>query len=284
MSCPMSASDRFPRIRSHRRATRDHRRRRAVLIVAIAVMLGSGTAYGVRLDHERSVAAARRGGPAAPKPPTPPTAGSAGAPTSTPSARSSPHPSATTTPSAPVRTTSTTTSKPITSATTSAVLRITKAYLTGYSYFDNTPPGSASISNPVLHAVAGGTGTYADPITLAVGHSLTGGRDILDWRAGARFYVPNLRRYFIVEDTCGDGPDPQAGPCHVGYPAAATTWLDLWVGGKGGTTSGSNACMDAITGVWSVVINPPPGLATVSGGVYGPGGCTKQYGNTVTKG
>src|SRR5512135_1310636 len=42
---------------------------------------------------------------------------------------------------------------------------ITSAYTTGYTWFDNTPPGSGEISHPVLHAKAGGTGTYADPIT-----------------------------------------------------------------------------------------------------------------------
>jgi hypothetical protein len=241
--------------------------------LTIAVVLGSGVAVGVRLRHEHPAAAAR-GGISADQPPLPSLTGSSAGrgPTSP-----SPHPSATTT----ARPSPRPTSKPITSSTTSSASQVTKAYLTGYSYFDNSPPGSADISHPVLHNVAGGTGTYSDPITLAVGHSLTGGRDVLDWRSGTRFYVPNLRRYFIVEDTCGDGSHPQAGPCHVGYPAAATTWLDLWIGGKGGTNSGSNACMDAITGVWSVVINPQPGLATVSGGLYGPDGCTKQYGNTA---
>ena len=40
------------------------------------------------------------------------------------------------------------------------------AYLTGYSYWDNTPPGSAAISKPVIHRRAGGTGKYNDPITI----------------------------------------------------------------------------------------------------------------------
>ena len=86
--------------------------------------------------------------------------------------------------------------------------------MTGYDYWDNTPPGSPVISNPVIHQVAGGTGTWQDPTTVAVGHSIINGQDILDWAAGTRFYIPNLRRYFIVEDTCGDGPDPQDEPCH----------------------------------------------------------------------
>src|SRR5215216_6526313 len=41
-----------------------------------------------------------------------------------------------------------------------------RAYLTGYTWWDNTPAGSAAIAHPVLHATAGGVGTYADPITV----------------------------------------------------------------------------------------------------------------------
>src|SRR5262245_24304576 len=46
-------------------------------------------------------------------------------------------------------------------------IRIIRANITGYSYFDNTPAGSSLISHPVLHRYAGGSGSYADPITLA---------------------------------------------------------------------------------------------------------------------
>jgi hypothetical protein len=55
------------------------------------------------------------------------------------------------------------------------------AYTTGYGYPDNTPAGNA-ISNPIIHSGAGGTGTYADPITLAVGHSITNGKILLTVR------------------------------------------------------------------------------------------------------
>lgn len=151
-----------------------------------------------------------------------------------------------------------------------------RAYVTGYSWWDNTPPGSAAISNPVLHSVAGGTGTYADPITLAVGHSIVGGRDILDWPAGTRWYIPHLRRYFIVEDTCGDGPTPQNGPCHTGYPAPATTWLDVWVGGQNASRRASDATMDAITDVHLVIRNPATDYVVVPGDVTG----TRRYGDT----
>lgn len=148
-----------------------------------------------------------------------------------------------------------------------------QAYTTGYSWYDNTPAGSAEISNPVLHQTAGGTGTYSDPITLAVGHSITGGKDTLDIKAGTRFYIPNLKRYFIVEDTCGDGGSPQNGPCHTGFQGH--TWLDLYVG-KGASKSASDSCMDAITEVHTVIQNPGPGYPVTPGDVAA--NCT-QFGN-----
>jgi hypothetical protein len=156
-----------------------------------------------------------------------------------------------------------------------------RAYVTGYSYFDNTPPGSAAISNPVVHRTAGGTGTFSDPITVAVGHTISGGSDTLDWPAGTKFYVPNLRRYLIAEDTCGDGSKPQDGPCHVGFPASATTWLDVWVGGNGGSRNGADDCMGNITDVWDVLVNPGPDHVVLSGDIYSGAGCTQQFGNTV---
>ena len=108
-------------------------------------------------------------------------------------------------------------------------------YLTAYTWFDNTPEGSPDISNPVKHKKAGGAGTYADPVTIAVGHSLETGKDVLDFPAGTLIYLPDVRRYFIVEDTCGDGPAPEDGPCHSGASehGGASIWLDMWIGGEG---------------------------------------------------
>jgi len=156
------------------------------------------------------------------------------------------------------------------------------AYVTGYDIYDNTPPGSPVISNPVLHKVAGGTGTYQDPITVAVGHSIVNGQDILDWPQGTRFYVPNLRRYFIVEDTCGDGPTPQDEPCHDLSTAdpGAQTWLDVWVGGRSMSSSAAGRCEDDITHNQLVIENPPSDYVVVAGAIAGSR-CTQQYGNTV---
>ncbi len=158
-----------------------------------------------------------------------------------------------------------------------------QAYTTSYSYWDNTPAGSALISHPILHSVAGGIGTYADPITIAVGHSIINNVDILDFPAGTRFYIPNVRRYFIVEDTCGDGATPQNGACHTGYPAGTTTWLDMWIDGASGTTASVDACAAFLTdtnGVAHLAIqNPASNYVVVTGPVFQNGSCTAQYGN-----
>ena len=146
------------------------------------------------------------------------------------------------------------------------------AYVTGYTYYDNTPPGSAAISNPILHSQAGGTGTYDDPITVAVGHSTASGQDVLDYPAGTRFYMQYLKRYFIVEDTCGDGDYPETGPCHV-HPSNVTAWLDIWVDGQGGSQSSATSCAERITGNQPVIINPERGLTVTAGPVSKNGRC-----------
>jgi hypothetical protein len=138
-----------------------------------------------------------------------------------------------------------------------------KAYITGYSYWDNTPPGSMDISNGIVHNKAGGTGTYSDPITIAVGHTISGGRDTLDYPAGTKFYFPFVQKYVIVEDTCGDGNTPQNGPCHTGYQGYP--WLDLYVGGDTASKSASNDCMDDLTEIHTIIKNPGPTYPVVTG-------------------
>jgi hypothetical protein len=151
------------------------------------------------------------------------------------------------------------------------------AYLTAYTYWDNTPPGSADISNPIIHQKAGGTGTFADPITLAVGHSYATGKDVLDYPAGTKFYMPYLKRYFIVEDTCGDGAHPENGPCHTGYQGHP--WLDMWIDGALGTRSSSNTCAEDITEIHAVIKNPAANYAVVAGPVFNTS-CAQQFSDT----
>lgn len=141
--------------------------------------------------------------------------------------------------------------------------RTFSAYITGYSYWDNTPPGSAAIARPIIHRRAGGTGTYRDPITMAVGHEINGSNRSMDFPAGTRFYLSALRKYAIVEDLCGDGPRPQNGPCHTGYQGRP--WLDIYVDGSKSQRALSEQCMNRLTRVHRVVENPGPNYPVVVG-------------------
>ena len=141
---------------------------------------------------------------------------------------------------------------------------VTTAFTSAYTWYDNTPAGSATISHPILHKTAGGTGTYNDPITIAVGHSLATGKDVLDFPAGTRIYLPDVRRYFIVEDTCGDGDEPQGGPCHQGvnvHGTNSTIWIDMWIGGQSLSSQGADNCASKVTDVHTAVFNPASNYA-----------------------
>lgn len=180
------------------------------------------------------------------------------------------------------------TSKPVPVLPASSSERMVKStYTTAYTWYDNTPAGSATISHPVLHKTASGTGTYSDPITIAVGHSLATGKDVLDFPAGTRIYLPDVRRYFIVEDTCGDGKKPQGGPCHQGVNADGTNstiWIDMWIGGQSMSAAGADKCASKVTDVHSAIFNPASNYAVAPGaGVIHDGKCDSGYGNALLK-
>lgn len=137
------------------------------------------------------------------------------------------------------------------------------AYVTGYSWWDNTPRGSTAIAKPVIHRRAGGIGTYDDPITLAVGHKLEGDRQTLVYPAGTRFYLAGLRKYAIVEDVCGDGHNPQQTGCWRGKDGRP--WLDIWVDGSKAPQHVSDRCMNKLTRFHQVIQNPAPHYPVVAG-------------------
>jgi hypothetical protein len=130
------------------------------------------------------------------------------------------------------------------------------ASLTGYSRADNNPPGSAEICCGVIHSVASGTGTAADPITAASAGSGAG----IEVKAGTVVYIGKLRKYFIIEDS--------------GATATGKFRMDLWVDGKGFPNSAAEACMSTVTGDAQVIVNPPKNLPVGKiGPLTGPSGC-----------
>lgn len=131
-------------------------------------------------------------------------------------------------------------------------------WLTGYSFQDNTPPGSPIVGEPVLHKVASGSGTFADPITVAV----PGHEGKMDWKPGTKFYLPTVQRYVIVEDSGAAPP-----------PSTAQTHLDMWVEGKDGTKEATDACESEFTGNVPAQVNPPDGLPVMAGPIFAAGRC-----------
>jgi hypothetical protein len=154
-----------------------------------------------------------------------------------------------------------------------------KAYLTSWAAYDNTPSGS-DIQFDGTHS--GGSGTYADPISMASGYVLQNGDAVFDYPIGTIFYVPNLQKYFRVSDQCGgdNGANPANTPCHKSeeppYPQ-----LDLWAGNV--VSSKVTNCEDQITGVHVVMKNAAPGYKVSPGHIYSSSGCATQYGDTVVK-
>jgi hypothetical protein len=114
-------------------------------------------------------------------------------------------------------------------------------YVTFYGWPDNDPPGNG-IAYPGLHKAAGGTGTYADPITFAT--------DPTEWKPGTILYLPYLKRYVIMEDSCAE---------------CITDWktrkyhIDIWLESNGSFDSQVLACENTLTRAkTSVEIDPPP--------------------------
>jgi hypothetical protein len=131
-------------------------------------------------------------------------------------------------------------------------------WLTGYSWQDNTPPGSSIVGEPVLHRQADGQGTFADPITVAV----PGHQGDMDWRPGTKFYLPTVARYVIVEDSGAAKP-----------PSGADTHLDMWVDGRDSTKAATDDCENRFTGNVPAQANPPGNLPVTAGPIYAAGKC-----------
>jgi 3D (Asp-Asp-Asp) domain-containing protein len=199
--------------------------RRALLAVTVVVIGGFALAVGWMA--------------AAPLTSPPPTAAPAAAPRTT----LPPPPSATPTPSPKQAPTG----------------RMWSVFVTFYGAADNDPPGSTEIAHPNdRHQEAGGSGTYADPLSLAA-----------DPRAipvGTRVYYPPLRKYFVMEDDCAQ--------CITDWRSSRTPHIDLWTGDYQG--SALLACENALTpdGRVAVEVNPPPGRPVDPRPLFNGRGCT----------
>jgi len=132
----------------------------------------------------------------------------------------------------------------------------TNMMVTWYGFPDNSPPGKA-IQFPQIHSQAGGTGTFADPITFATDPRL--------FAPGSIVYLPLVKKYFIMEDLCtgsGPGGPPVQGPGCVADFDNGIKHIDMWAGGD--STQSVVSCEDNLTRNSTPVISNPPGTLEVS--------------------
>jgi len=174
-------------------------------------------------------------------------------------------------------------------AKTPATAKTQAVWATYYGWYDNTPPGDATAYGS---GHAGGTGTYADPITFA--------SDKSEIAVGTIVYYPTVQKYFVMGDDCTECDQDWSG---VGPDGGPKMWhFDLWTGGKGGNEMDALDCEDALTlGTSSgapldtnFIINPPSTETVSSQPIFDPttGGCfggaiastqTGIYKNDATK-
>jgi 3D (Asp-Asp-Asp) domain-containing protein len=118
--------------------------------------------------------------------------------------------------------------------------------LTFYGYPDNDPPSTA-IAYPQIHSFAGGTGTYDDPVTVAIVTEMNGG----NWSPSTKMYVPYLKKYLIVEDECASCVPDQ---------------IDVWMDSNHTNPNEVLQCEEAWTPEEpvEVEINPPAGREVIT--------------------
>jgi hypothetical protein len=157
---------------------------------------------------------------------------------------------------------------------------VTIASTTAYALREKTPAGGQGRPN----GAGGATGTYSDPITVTAGNAKAAAHTGLDVKAGTLIYLPDVRRYFIVDDSCGEGTGPQGSPCRQGDDAddaTSTIWIDMWLGGRSMSAEEADNCAARVTEVQAAVLNPASNYAVAPGtGVIHDGICDAGYGNT----
>lgn len=148
------------------------------------------------------------------------------------------------------------------------------AYITSYNWWDNNPPHSDDIAFPsTFHGVAGGLGTYNDPITVAADYS---SGTTMQFAPGTRFYIPHVRCYFIVEDLTGEQQDDNTASFNT------NPHLDMWSDGRTSTESNAAACMSSITAIGVLVIEDPASNYVVDPGPLSQANtCHATYSDTL---
>jgi hypothetical protein len=123
--------------------------------------------------------------------------------------------------------------------------------VTYYAAYDNDPSGTREIANPTpARPLAGGTGTYANPLTFASPEGKG------EYPFGTIIYVPQDKKYYERDDTCGVSWTAEDGCGDVSH-------VDLYMDDNAAPKdSRVTDCEDARTpdGMATIILNPPANL------------------------
>lgn len=141
-----------------------------------------------------------------------------------------------------------------------------QAFMTLYGFVDNSPPGPI-IAHPCIHPEAGGTGTYADPITFAT--------DVNESPWCQIIYVPYMKRYFVHEDECSE--------CDRDWQKSHKYRFDMWAGGDNRSRrKPERRALLRCESTWTrgdsikdlhnpiITVDPPPGLPVTTTPIFTP--------------
>ena len=152
-------------------------------------------------------------------------------------------------------------------ATAPAATSTVQAFMTLYGYADNSPPGT-DIAHPCgRRSGAGGTGTYADPITFAT--------DVKELPWCEVIYVPYMERYFIHEDECSE--------CDRDWRRYGLYRFDMWAGGDAASRHDpEKKALHRCESTWTradsvkdptnptVTLDPPNDLPVTTAAIFSP--------------
>ena len=107
-----------------------------------------------------------------------------------------------------------------------------------------------------MHDAAGGTGTFADPITFATDKS--------EFAPGTVLYVPFIEKYVIMEDDCAE--------CDTDWSAHQKHHIDIWMNSSAAESSNALIqCEDSWTRTAAdVEVNPPSSRAVTTAPLLDP--------------
>ncbi|CAM6083359.1 unnamed protein product [Calypogeia fissa] len=143
--------------------------------------------------------------------------------------------------------------------TASACSVVSNVEITFYGYPDNSPPGPDIAYDCGRGTSASGTGTYADPLTMA---TATG-----EYTTCEIVYLPYLEKYLMYEDECEQCvTDWSSGIVHI----------DVWTGSS--TVNGGQTQIDCENSLTpdsnqGVLRQPGPDLTVDSTALFDSGTC-----------